>query len=163
MGSGLPESIGASLNNKDVICFIGDGSLMFNMQELQTIKTYNLPVKIIVFNNNGYVSIRDTQRDFLNSKFYGSSVKGGVEIVNIKKLSKVFNYNYLLIKQKNQIDKKIDEFLKIQKPCIMEVIVNPNQPIAPKQVFIKSKKGIGTPSEIDNMHPFINYKKFINF
>ena len=64
MGSGLPEAIGASSTNKQVICLIGDGSLMFNIQELQTIKTYKMPVKVIVFNNNGYVSIRDTQKIF---------------------------------------------------------------------------------------------------
>ena len=61
---------------------------MFNLQELQTIKTNKLPVKIITFNNNGYVSIRDTQRDFLNSKFYGSSLEGGIEVKH-KKISKV--------------------------------------------------------------------------
>ena len=62
---------------------------MINMcrQELQTIKTNKLPVKIITFNNNGYVSIRDTQTDFLNSKFYGSSATGGIEITNIKSKS----------------------------------------------------------------------------
>ena len=163
MGSGLPESIGASKNQSNVICLIGDGSLMFNIQELQIIKSNKLPVKLIVFNNNGYVSIRDTQRDFLNSKFYGSSVQGGVEIVNIKKISNAFNYMYLKVKHKNEIDKKIAEFLKTKKQCIMEIYIKPNQPIAPKQIFIKSKKGIGTPSGLDNMYPFLNYKKYVNF
>jgi acetolactate synthase-1/2/3 large subunit len=163
MGSGLPEAIGAATKNKIAICFIGDGSFMFNMQELQTIKTYNLPVKIIVFNNNGYVSIRDTQRDFLKSKFYGSSAEGGVEITSIKKICKAFDFNYSLIRKKNEIDKKIKNFLILKNPSLMEVIVDPNQPIAPKQVFIKSNKGIGTPSGLDNMYPFIDYKKFIKF
>ncbi len=163
MGSGLPESIGAAKKQSNVICLIGDGSLMFNLQELQTIKSNNLPVKLLVFNNNGYVSIRDTQRDFLNSKFYGSSVKGGVEIVNIKKISNTFNYMYLKVKHKNEIDKKIIEFLKSKKQCIMEIYIKPNQPIAPKQIFIKSKKGIGTPTGLDNMYPFLNYKKYVNF
>jgi acetolactate synthase-1/2/3 large subunit len=163
MGSGLPEAIGASTRNKIVICLIGDGSLMFNMQELQTIKTYNLPIKIIVFNNNGYVSIRDTQRDFLKSRFYGSSVEGGVEITNIKKISKAFDFNYFLIKKKNEIDKKIKEFLNFKKHCLIEIVVDPNQPIAPKQVFIKSKKGIGTSSGLANMYPFIDYNRFIKF
>lgn len=163
MGSGLPEAIGASSTNKQVICLIGDGSLMFNIQELQTIKTYKMPVKVIVFNNNGYVSIRDTQKDFLNSKFYGSSVSGGVEIANIKKLSTAFNFDYISVKKKKDIDKKIDLFLKSKKNIILEVLVDSNQPIAPKQVFIKSKKGIGTPSGLDRMFPFIDYKRFIDF
>ncbi len=163
MGSGLPESIGAASSHKKAICLIGDGSFMFNLQELQTIQTNNLPIKIIIFNNNGYVSIRDTQRDFLNSKFYGSSIKGGIEITNIKKLARAFDFRYDFVKEKKSIDHKIKKFLNFKKSCILEVIVDPNQPIAPKQIFIKSKKGIGTPSGLDNMYPFVNYKKFLNF
>ena len=163
MGSGLPESIGASSSMKKVICLIGDGSLMFNLQELQTIKTNKLPVKIITFNNNGYVSIRDTQRDFLNSKFYGSSATGGIEITNIKKIAKTFNFYYDFISEKKSIDIKIKNFLNHKDACLLEVIVDPNQPIAPKQKFIKSKKGIGTPSGLDNMFPYLDYKSFLNF
>ena len=70
---------------------------------------------------------------------------------------------YLKVKHKNEIDKKIAEFLKTKKQCIMEIYIKPNQPIAPKQIFIKSKKGIGTPSGLDNMYPFLNYKKYVNF
>ena len=104
-----PESIGASKNQSNVICLIGDGSLMFNIQ-ITTIKSNKLPVKLIVFNNNGYVSIRDTQRDFLNSKFYGSSVQIDVEIVNIKKISNAFNYMYLKVKHKMKLIKKLLSF-----------------------------------------------------
>jgi acetolactate synthase-1/2/3 large subunit len=163
MGSGLPESIGASSSMKKVICLIGDGSLMFNLQELQTIQTNKLPVKIITFNNNGYVSIRDTQRDFLNSKFYGSSASGGIEITNIKKIAKTFNFYYDFISEKKSIDIKIKKFLNCKDACLLEVIVDPNQPIAPKQKFIKSKKGIGIPSGLDNMFPYLDYKRFLNF
>lgn len=163
MGSGLPESIGASSSMKKVICLIGDGSLMFNLQELQTIKTNKLPVKIITFNNNGYVSIRDTQRDFLNSKFYGSSANGGIEITNIKKIAKAFNFYYDFVSEKKSIDIKIKNFLNHTDACLLEVIVDPNQPIAPKQKFIKSKKGIGTPSGLDNMFPYLDYESFLNF
>jgi acetolactate synthase-1/2/3 large subunit len=133
------------------------------MQELQTIKTYDLSVKIIVFNNNGYVSIRDTQKEFLQSKFYGSSVGGGIEITNIKKISSAFDFKYFLIKDKYEIDKKIKKFLSFKTPSIVEVLIDPNQTIAPKQAFIKSKKGIGTTCGLDNMYPFINYNKLIKF
>lgn len=163
MGSGLPEAIGAATNKKNIICLIGDGSIMFNMQELQTIKTNKLSVKIIVFNNSGYVSIRDTQRDFLNSKFYGSSKSGGIEITNIKKISAAFGYNYIYLNKKKDIKKKITSFLKLKSNSIMEVCVDEKQMIAPKQMFIKSKKGIGTPSGLDNMYPQINYKSFLKF
>jgi acetolactate synthase-1/2/3 large subunit len=122
-----------------------------------------LPVKIITFNNNGYVSIRDTQRDFLNSKFYGSSATGGIEITNIKKIAKTFNFYYDFISEKKSIDIKIKNFLNHKDACLLEVIVDPNQPIAPKQKFIKSKKGIGTPSGLDNMFPYLDYKSFLNF
>ena len=163
MGSGLPESIGSGLNDQNVICLIGDGSLMFNMQELQTIKTNKCNIKIIVFNNNGYVSIRDTQREFLKSNFLGSSIKGGVEVTKLKKIAKAFDYNYIYLKDKNKIDQTLNEFVKMTKYTILEVFVDPNQKIAPKQIYKKSNQGMAIPSGLDNMYPYIDYKKNIKF
>ena len=86
-----------------------------------------------------------------------------LKTANIKKLSTAFNFDYISVKKKKDIDKKINFFLKSKKNIILEVLVDSNQPIAPKQVFIKSKKGIGTPSGLDRMFPFIDYKRFIDF
>ena len=73
MGSGLPEAVGACLANgrKLTTCLIGDGSLMLNVQELQTIVTHKLPIKIFVIQNDGYLAIRHTQRDFQEGRYYG--------------------------------------------------------------------------------------------
>ena len=73
MGSGLPEAVGACLANgrKLTTCLIGDGSLMLNLQELQTIATHRLPIKIFVINNGGYLAIRQTQKAFQDGRYYG--------------------------------------------------------------------------------------------
>ena len=73
MGSGLPEAVGACFANarKLTTCIIGDGSLMLNVQELQTIATHRLPIKIFVINNDGYLAIRQTQREFQEGRYYG--------------------------------------------------------------------------------------------
>lgn len=73
MGSGLPEAIGAcfATGRKLTTCLIGDGSLMLNLQELQTIATHNLPIKIFIIMNGGYLAIRHTQRDFQDGRYYG--------------------------------------------------------------------------------------------
>ena len=157
MGSGLPESIGASVaTKKKIICLIGDGSLMFNLQELETIKKNKMDIKIIVFNNDGYVSIRDTQRQFLNKLFLGSSVSGNLSVTNIKKISKAFGLKHSLIKNYDNIAKKIIRFLDDKGPNILEVKINPNQQLAPKQGFIKEKvNGISKSNSLADMYPFI--------
>lgn len=73
MGSGLPEAVGACLANgrKLTTCLIGDGSMMLNLQELQTIRTHNLPIKIFVINNGGYLAIRHTQKAFQDGRYFG--------------------------------------------------------------------------------------------
>ena len=71
MGTGIPEAIGASISSgkAETYCIIGDGSMMFNMQELQTVKHHNLPIKIIIYNNLGYLAIKHTQQSFLDKSF----------------------------------------------------------------------------------------------
>ena len=95
MGSGLPEAIGACLANdrKLTTCLIGDGSLMLNLQELQTIATHRLPIKIFVINNGGYLAIRQTQKAFQDGRYYGV---GGddLEFAHPSALADCFNIPY---------------------------------------------------------------------
>ena len=96
MGSGIPEAIGVAYGNKgkQVYCFVGDGSFPLNIQELQLIKDNNLPIKIFVFNNDGYVSIRSTQRDFLDGNFVGSDVNSGLHLPDTKNIAQSFGIEY---------------------------------------------------------------------
>ena len=92
MGWDLPLAVGTCVGNgkKRTICITGDGSLQWNVQELLTIKKYNLPIKIFLFNNRGYWSIRATQKTFYNGRFVGSDESSGVSNPNFEFLAKAY-------------------------------------------------------------------------
>ena len=159
MGFELPASIGACLANKKrkTICIAGDGSIMMNIQELQTIVGYKLPIKIFIINNNGYASILQTQKNYFADNLNGTDSSNGVTFPNFIKLSKSFGIPSLKIKSLNDLNKNIfKESLKIESPYLYEVQVDPNQDFMPK---LKSKKlpdGSMVSPELDDMFPFLN-------
>ena len=98
MGSGIPEGIGAcfATNKGLTTVLIGDGSMMFNLQELQTVRTHNLPLKIFIINNNGYLAIRKTQAQFQDGRHYGvgGADMGDLEFPNFEDVAHTFKIPY---------------------------------------------------------------------
>lgn len=96
MGYDLPAAIGACFanNRKEVICITGDGSLQMNIQELQTIKHYNLPIKIFVLNNDGYQSIKMTQDSYFNGDYIGCNKENGVSFPRLLNIASAYGLNY---------------------------------------------------------------------
>jgi acetolactate synthase-1/2/3 large subunit len=162
MGSGIPESIGVSYGARDkrVICFIGDGSFPFNMQELQLIKDQNLPIKIFVFNNEGYVSIQTTQTDFLDGNFVGSNPASGLSLPNIKNVTTAFGIEYFTLNNHAEALDQIDFLLEKNGPFICEVKVSSDQEIIPRQGFAKSDDGSFKPRPLEDMYPFLDRKTY---
>jgi len=136
MGYGLPAALGASFatNKSEVICIEGDGSIMMNLQELQTVKTHNLPIKIFIVNNDGYISIKITQESFFNGAEYASGSNSGVEIPNFEKISEAFDLKYFSIKDNQEIDEKMTEIMSYNGPCIIELFTHPREKHEPKVV-----------------------------
>ena len=134
MGYGLPAAIGACIanNKKQVICIEGDGSIMMNIQELQTIVGYKLPVKTIIVNNDGYLSIKLTQESFFDGKEFASGKDNGVTIPNFKSISHAFGIPYNSIKTNAEIDDMLDWFIKQENSCILEVFTHPKERHEPK-------------------------------
>lgn len=132
MGSGLPLSIGACIANKKkpVICMEGDGSLMFNIQELQTVQYHKLPIKIFIYNNNGYSSIRTTHLNYFHKEF-ASDPKTGINFPNFEKLTKAWGFKYIKINNNYELN-KIIEVMNFDGPVICELMIDPMQPILPK-------------------------------
>ena len=93
MGYGLPAAIGAATHNK-IVCIEGDGRLHLNVHELQTMKHYNLPIKLIVINNDGYLSIKVSQKTFFNGNYVASEKTSGVSFPNYEKLIKAYDLPY---------------------------------------------------------------------
>jgi acetolactate synthase-1/2/3 large subunit len=134
MGYGLPASIGACIANgkKDVICIEGDGSIMMNLQELQTIRSYNLPIKIMIVNNDGYLSIKMTQESFFNGVEFASGPSNGVTIPDFKKIANAFDIPYLSIKSNNEIENTLKKVMEMDGPCILDIFTHPKERHEPK-------------------------------
>ncbi len=162
MGYALPASIGASLFSKrrNIICLEGDGSIMMNIQELQTIKYNKLPIKIFVINNNGYSSIRQTQRNFFNGKMTGSGIDSGVSIPNFIKIGKAFGLKTKRIKNPKTMEVEIKKVLKMKEPVLCEVMVEKEYAFLPKLSAKKLPDGTMISPTIEDMYPFLDRKEF---
>jgi len=158
MGTGLAETVGVWKSGlfKKIICVIGDGSLLMNVQDLQTISQHNINVAIIVVNNNGYLAIRNTQKEFLGGKYYGTHPEWNLTMPSFKKVSNAFGIDYLKISNSSQIGKAIDKIKFRKKPIICELMVNEDQEPLFKQGYSKDKNGKFTPQTLEEMYPFLN-------
>ena len=151
MGYGLPAAIGASSNNTRVICLEGDGSLHLNIHELQTMKHNNLPIKLIILNNNGYLSIKLTQKFLFKGKYVASEKSSGVTLPDFKKISKAYDLPYFSIKNHDDIDLVIEKFLKNNKPSILEVFTDENESHEPRVIPVLDENRNFIPGKLSNI------------
>jgi acetolactate synthase I/II/III large subunit len=162
MGFSIPASIGASIatGNKRVICITGDGSFQLNFQELQTIIHYNLPVKIFVINNEGYLTIRTTQKKLFNGRFIGEGKTSGVTFPDLVGIATAYKIPFYKISNNVQMDQTIDMVLQCSGPVICEVMTPPDQDITPTTSSMKMSDGTMISKPIEDMYPFIPRKEF---
>jgi acetolactate synthase-1/2/3 large subunit len=139
MGYALPAAIGASLanNKKRVICIEGDGGIQINIQELQTMASNNIPVKLFIINNNGYGIIKQFQELYLGGRYEATIPSKGVTNPDFNKISDAYGINYNEIKNNKEIDKVLSKVLRSKKPEFINVIIDSNQKIIPKLQFGK--------------------------
>ena len=157
MGFGLPASIGASIGSKKrVICFEGDGSIQMNIQELATVSHNNLNIKIIIFSNNGYHSIRQTQRNYFSDNLVGIDSSNGLSFPDYKKISQAYGIPYLKISNESQVDKKLDQVLGKPGPIICEVMIDDKINYQPKVSSKRDSEGKIISAELYDMSPFIS-------
>ena len=163
MGFGLPGAIGASIasNKGSVLCINGDGAMMFNLQELQTIRYHNLPIKIIVFSNDGYLSIKHTQKNSFKNKYIGVDKKSGLSCPDFIKIGKSFGIKSISIKNWNEFNLKFKKFYNSKGPGICELFMPPNQPFIPRQSNKIDDKNNIYSLPIHNQTPFVG-EKIIN-
>ena len=158
MGNGLPSAIGASLGapNKNIILLDGDGSMMMNLQELQTVVGYKLPIKIIVFNNEGYLFIKHTQKMLFKGNYTGVNKDTGVSLPNFQKIATAFDIPYL-----NTKTHSLEDFINHQGCCIFECFMNPEQDLIPKVKGVAVVDGILAPP-IEEMSPLLSIEQIKN-
>ena len=157
MGYDLPAAIGACLanNKKSTVCLAGDGSIMMNLQELQTIVHNNLPVKIFIINNDGYSSIKQTQNNFFEGRNTGAGRTSGVSLPDFVKVGQAFGIESFKLKNPDEIDNAIEKTLNATNPVICEVLVNPDYIFIPKLSSKKLPDGTMISPSLENMYPFL--------
>jgi acetolactate synthase I/II/III large subunit len=154
------NGVAAAANGQDVYCITGDGSFQFNIQELQTIVHYNLPVKIVVFNNNGYLLIRVTQNNFLEGRHMGIDKETGVSFPNLEKIAQAYNISFLRISKVEELNGKLDQLIDHQGPIICEVICPENQLLIPRVASKQKEDGSMMSMPYDNMFPFLPIEEY---
>lgn len=163
MGTGLPESIGLSFSRKKqrVICLCGDGSIQFNIQEFQTVVHHQLPIKMFILNNGGYLSIRQTQDGFLDSHYIGSESGGGLSLPDVKAIAESYNIEIQRIENHISLREQVRKVIEGDGPIICEVLVDPNQEIVPRLGFDRQADGTGVPRPLEDMYPYLKRDEFI--
>lgn len=156
MGTGLAETIGSCKSDKfkKYICIIGDGSYLMNIQDLQSISEFKKKILILLINNNGYLAIRHTQKEFLSSKFYGTHPKWKLKMPNFEKVTKSFNIKYVKIKTLIDFNSKLNTLTNVKHPTVCEIITSENQESLFKQGYKKNLDGTFAPMTLEEMHPF---------
>lgn len=148
MGYGLAAAVGAGFGDKPVLCLNCDGGMMMNLQELQTIKTHNLPVKIVIFNNDGYLMIKHTQKMLFQGHKTCVDKGTGVTLPDYKKVAKAFEFPYYT-------EKQMDSFINDSGYGIMEVFMDPNQEFIPKVRGMKQQDNTIKAGLLEEMSPLL--------
>ncbi len=157
MGYDLPAAIGACFANncKDTICLAWDGSIMMNLQELQTIKHYNLPIKLFVLNNDGYISIQQTQNNFFEGRKTACTRDSWVTLPDFIRVGEAFGLPTMKIDSKNNLDEQIQKVLKTEWPILCEVMLTPWYIFAPKLSAKKLPDGSMISPSLEDLYPFL--------
>jgi len=158
MGYGISAAIGTAVTGRPTICIEGDGSIMMNLAELQTIATNQLNVKVFIINNSGYHSIKQTQKNIFKADirgYCGADKASGIGFPNFELIAKSFELEFFKIDSLEKLN-NIKDILNYPYPLLCEVIVDPNQDFEPKLVSkLLEDGGFETPS-LEDMYPFLS-------
>ena len=158
MGYGLPAAIGAAFAGGDertVVCLEGDGSIQMNLQELQTVVSYKLPIKLFVYNNGGYLSIKTTQRAFFKGFFVGSEAGSGVVLPSFEKLAAAYGLPYFRLLNNQELAAELPRIFADRSPTLVEVMLDPFEALGPKAASKRLPDGTMVSAPLEDMAPFL--------
>jgi acetolactate synthase-1/2/3 large subunit len=165
MGYGLPAAIGAAFSSpeKEILCLNCDGGMMLNLQELQTIIQHKLKIKIIIFNNDGYLMIKHTQKMLFNGNYTAVDSNTGITLPNYIKLADAFGYKTFQIKNWNDFQTYFEQFMNINEPSICEIFMPPLQEFVPKVKGVMNyETGIIFAPPLEELSPLLSYSVIQN-
>jgi acetolactate synthase I/II/III large subunit len=156
MGYDLPAAIGAAFARpgKRVICLAGDGSIQMNIQELQTVVHHQLPIKIFVLNNSGYLSMRMTQSAFFG-RLTGESAASGASLPDMVKVACAYGIPALRIDRQSQLE-QVDRALASDGPALIDVVLDPSQEFEPRSKAKQLPDGRIVSPNLEDMYPFLD-------
>lgn len=163
MGFTLPAAIGVSVakDGGEVVGITGDGSLQMNIQELQTLVHHQFPVKLVVWNNNGYLSIRATQRKFFAGRELGTDPDSGVSFPSIEKIAAAYGIPFQRVSEPALLDAALTRLMAASGPMILEVMCPENQEIIPTASSKKMPDGRMVSKPLEDMYPFLDREEFL--
>lgn len=163
MGFTLPAAIGVCMarNAGQTLGITGDGSLQMNIQELQTLAHYRLPVKLFVWNNDGYLSIRATQRKFFDGRFIGTDSTSGVSFPDLEKIAAAYGLRYFRMDKIDMMQEQFAEILADDEPVICEVMSVRDQAVMPSVSSKQLEDGRLVSAPIEDMFPFLPREEFL--
>ena len=162
MGFGIASAIGGCLasGGKHTICIDGDGGFIMNVQELETVKRLKLPIKFFILNNDGYVSIQNTQKNYFQGRYVASNPNSGLTLPDLSKISAAFDIPYTKIAHHGGIIEKVIEVLNSPSAFICEVLISPNQFTAPRITSTSKPDGTMVSKPLEDMWPFLGREEF---
>ncbi|MGR6655748.1 thiamine pyrophosphate-binding protein [Pseudomonas mosselii] len=157
MGYGLPAAIGACFANgcKPMVAVESDGSLQLNIQELATLRGFNLPICLVVMNNGGYASIRNTQRNYFEGRYVGTGPEAGLWMPDLEELARAYHLPFKRISDAVELDQGLAEAMQMPRPMILEVLLMKDEALSPKVAAIPQADGSMTSMPLEDMSPLL--------
>ncbi|MDD4816625.1 MAG: thiamine pyrophosphate-binding protein [Victivallaceae bacterium] len=164
MGYALPAAIGACLAapGRTVAALTGDGSIQMNLQELATVAGAKLPLKLFVYNNDGYLSIKSTQKAFNHGKYVGSNPASGVYLPALEQLAPAFGFRYFRIASHTAAETLLPEIMRCSGPVLCEVMLDPEEKLEPKAATAVTPDGRLVSRPLDDMTPLLDRAEYEN-
>jgi acetolactate synthase-1/2/3 large subunit len=157
MGYGLPGAIGASFarDRGEVMCLNCDGGMMMNLQEIQTMVHHELPIKLFIFNNDGYLMIKHTQNNLFQGRQVSVDRRSGVSCPDFSALAAAFGIPAFQIRTWDDFDRVIPEVQRAQGPVICEVFMDPQQMFLPKLSLAAKADGTLVSPPLEDLSPLL--------
>jgi acetolactate synthase-1/2/3 large subunit len=162
MGFGIAAPLGACLasDGKRTVSIDGDGGFIMNVQELETLRRLNLPVKIFVLNNNGYGSIRSSQRNYFQGRYVASDAGSGLTIPNLQKVVESYGVAYSRLENHSQIREQVAACLAGEGPAVCEIMISPDQATQPRVTSKQLANGSFASNPMEDMSPPLSREEF---
>ena len=158
MGWGLPAAVGACIahGKQQTICLSGEGGLMMNIQELATIMHHKLPIKLFIYNNGGYLTIKQTQQLGFNGRLMGSDEDSGISFPDFVKVAEAHGIPAIRLDSHQNLKENIQKFLEQEGMGVCDLILDNEQEQCPKAINLRKPDGTTEPTVFEDLYPFLS-------